>query len=92
MLAPHDCRRANVKVDSLQPALKRAQKTLDGLGPGSVILDRYGDAWQSARGYGPLGGMYATGYWYRAYGDSSEVSSFELAQRGPVKVIHKGGA
>lgn len=81
-----------MKADSLKPALRRAQKTLDGLGPGSVILDRYGHAWQSARGYGPLGGMYATGYWYRAFGDSSEVSSFELAQRGPVQVIHKAGA
>jgi len=62
----------------LQPALHRTQIRLDKLFHGSVILDRHGDAWQ-------LSGD----YWYRAYGDDSQVSSFELAQRGPVTTIHE---
>lgn len=60
----------------LQPALHRAQIQLDGLGDGAVILDRHNNAWQQSRRY-----------WYRAYGDSSEVNSWELAQRGPIKTI-----
>lgn len=60
----------------LQPALHRAQMQLDRLADGSVILDRHNQAWQLSRHY-----------WYRAYGDDSEVSSWELAQRGPVKTL-----
>lgn len=68
---------------SLQPALHRAQILLDALPPGAVVLDRFGDAWQQ-------GGTYrfnSSHYWYRAYGDSSEVTSYELCQSGPVKVL-----
>lgn len=71
---------------SLQPALHRAQIQLNELPAGSVILDRFGDAWQAGRLYMALVDS-ASGYWYRAYGDSSEVSSWELAQRGPIKTI-----
>jgi len=63
---------------TLQPALHRSQIQLDKLAHGSVVLDRHGDAWQLSREY-----------WYRAYGDDSMVSSFELAQRGPITTIHK---
>ena len=61
---------------SLHPALHRAHIKLDSLPHGSVILDRYGQAWQQSRRY-----------WYHAFGDSSEVNSWELAQRGPVTTI-----
>jgi len=61
----------------------KTQIELDQMPPGAVVLDRHGHAWQSARGYGPMGTEYANGYWYRAYGDSSEVSTWELAQYGP---------
>lgn len=54
---------------SLRPDLAKHQTELDSLNPGSVILDSHGRAWQNDRCY-----------WYEAYGDSSEVSSFELAQ------------
>ena len=63
----------------------KTQIELDKMPPESVVLDRYGHAWQSARGYGPMGTKYATGYWYRAYGDSSEISTWELAQYGPLQ-------
>ena len=69
-------------IRTLQPALHRTQIKLDSLPSGAVVLDRFEDAWQSS---GRPGG--ASYYWYRAYGDSTEVSSFELAQRGPVKVL-----
>lgn len=74
---------------SLQPALHRSLLRIQELPPGSVVLDRFGDAWQSATGYGPVGSTYATGYWYRAYGDSTEVSTWEVAQSGPMKVLYK---
>lgn len=74
---------------SLQPALHRSLLRMQDLSPGSVVLDRFGHAWQSARGYGPLGSTYATGYWYRAYGDDTEVSTWEAAQHGPMTVIHE---
>lgn len=74
---------------SLQPALHRSLIQMQKLPPGSVVIDRFGDAWQSARGYGPLGSTYATGYWYRAYGDDSDVSTWEAAQHGPMAVIYK---
>lgn len=62
----------------LQPALHRALITLNNLPNGSVVLDRFGDAWQSSRNY-----------WYRAYGDDEETNSWTVAQRGPIKVIHE---
>lgn len=74
---------------SLHPALHRSLLRMQDLPPGSVVLDRFGDAWQSARGYGPFGSTYATGYWYRAYGDDSEVSTWEAAQYGPITVLHE---
>lgn len=74
-------------MSGLQPALQRSQIALDELPAGSVVLDRFGHAWQSARGYGALGTTYVTGYWYRSYGDDSEVSTFELAQRGPLHLM-----
>lgn len=74
-------------MSDLQPALQRSQIALDNLEAGSVVLDRFGHAWQSARGYGALGTTYATGYWYRSYGDDSEVSTFELAQKGPFHLM-----
>ena len=74
-------------MSGLQSALQRSQIKLDELAGGAVVLDRYGHAWQSARGYGALGATHPTGYWYRAYGDSSEVSTFELAQSGPFRLM-----
>ena len=57
----------------------KTQTALDRLRDGSVILDKYGHAWQ-------LGSI----YWYRAYGDDSLISSHEVAQQyGPVTVIHE---
>lgn len=71
-------------------SMTKTRAMLDELPAGSVVLDSYGHAWQSARGYGALGSSYATGYWYRAYGDSSEVSTWDMSFRGPFTVIHKG--
>lgn len=75
-----------MKTPSLQPALHRAHIALDNLSHGAVVLDRFGHAWQQSR-VGAVG----SGYWYRSYGDDSEVSSYEVAQRGPMKVLWKGG-
>lgn len=75
-------------IRNLQPRLSADLKKINALEPGAVVLDRYGHAWQSARGYGPFGSTYPSGYWYRAYGDDSEVASFEVAQHGPLTVIH----
>lgn len=61
---------------SLQPALHRWLLILNDLPDGSVVLDHFNNAWQQSRRY-----------WYRAYGDSSEVSSWELAHRGPGRTI-----
>lgn len=62
---------------ALATPFRKAQTALDKLSHGSVVLDRYGDAWQLGEPY-----------WYRALGDDSMISSFELAQRGPVKAIY----
>lgn len=63
-------------------AVERSQIKLDSLNVRAVVLDRNGDAWQ-------LGGIGKAGmYWYRAYGDSSEVTSWALAQLQPITVIH----
>ena len=73
---------ANKGTVTLQGALHRAQIALDKMPANAVILDRYDHAWQ----HGGTAAMNApSGYWYRAFGDDSEVSSFELAQRGPIK-------
>lgn len=67
----------------LRGDLAKAQKQLDGLPNGSVIIDRNGDAWQ----YGSVGRDVA--WWYRAY-DGDGISSFQLAQRAEiVKVVHR---
>lgn len=59
-------------------AIATRHRKLDSLNPGSVILDEHGHAWQSD-----------TCYWYRAYGDDSMVSSYDLAQMiGAVVVVH----
>lgn len=58
-------------------ARTKAQTMLDELWDKSVVLDKYGDAWQ-------LGSI----YWYRSYGDDSMVSSHELSYLYPFKVIH----
>lgn len=65
---------------------------LDELPPGSVVLDQFGHAWQGARGHGPLGATYPTGYWYRAYegDDASEVSTWDMSFAGPFRVIWSG--
>lgn len=65
-------------IGHLQPALHRSLITLNNLSSGSVVLDKFGHAWQLSRGY-----------WYRAYGDDEETDSWTVAQRGPIKVIHE---
>ena len=57
-----------------QPA---AQKLLDSLPTYSVVLDKYGHAWQ----FGPI-------YWYRAFGDDEPFGSWDLAFSFPITVIH----
>lgn len=75
-----------MSIGSLQPALHRTQVALDKLPAGSVVLDQYGHAWQSAHAGGQREGA-PSAYWYRSYGDDSEVTSWELAQRGPVRLM-----
>ncbi|GAA1323662.1 hypothetical protein ACFSWE_09485 [Leucobacter albus] len=59
-------------------AIATRHRKLDSLNAGSVILDVHGHAWQ----YDGL-------YWYRAYGDSSMVATWDLAQTaGAVFVVH----
>lgn len=74
---------------SLQPALNRTKIALDQLPSGSVVLDRYGHAWQSA-GAGWGGAGLVSAYWYRSYGDDSQVTSWELAQSGPCHLMTPG--
>ncbi len=62
--------------------LQRTQVRLDQLPAGSVVLDRHGHAWQSV-GAGWAGAGRDSAYWYRAYGDDSQVTSRDLAQAGP---------
>ena len=66
----------------LQGPLHRAHLTLNSLGPRAVILDRDGIAWQK----------WYRRWWAAGYSDHYEDSlgEYELAQRGPVKVIHEG--
>lgn len=71
-----------MRKTTLKSNAARAQEQLDSLRDGSVVLDRFGDAWQA----GSL-------YWYRAYGDSSFVSSYDLAQTGaPFTTIYAAPA
>lgn len=69
-------------MSGLQPALHRAHVTLDRLDPQAVILDRHGVAWQK----------WYHRWWAAGYSDRYEDSlgEYELAQLGPVKVIHEG--
>ena len=66
-----------------QPAVVcREHKALDGHNPQTVVLDRDGIAWQK---WGSR--------WYSAVGDDRaevRLSSFGLAQLGPVTVVHEG--
>ena len=66
-------------MSGLRPDLARTQIKLDELEPGSVVIDRYGHAWQNDRIY-----------WYRAYGDEV-FSSFELAQSAPIHIARTEG-
>ncbi|UOQ57231.1 hypothetical protein MUN78_16500 [Leucobacter allii] len=59
--------------------VRKHHPDLDELPSGSVVLDRFGHAWQ-------VGSI----YWYRAYGDDSMVSSWDLSFSGPFRVLHKG--
>ena len=66
-------------TSNLQPALHRAHITLTKCNPQAVVLDRNGAAWQLW-----------DRYWWSADWGGSKRSDFELAQLGPVKVIHQG--
>lgn len=61
-------------------AAQREQIKIDSLPPRSVVIDRNGDAWQTS-------GL----YWYRAFGDSSLVSSYDIRQLAPFSVVHTPG-
>lgn len=60
----------------LRADLAGAQQMLDGLEMGAVVLDKYGHAWQCDRVY-----------WYRAFGDTTVFSSWDLAQMAPLKTV-----
>ena len=66
-------------MSGLRGDLARTQIKLDEMAPGSVVIDKYGHAWQSDRIY-----------WYRAYGEEV-FSSFELAQSAPIYIAHTEG-
>lgn len=72
--------------------LEKTRIALDKLPRGSVVIDRFGHAWQGAQGYGPFDTKYANGYWYRAYDgkDASEVSTWDLSFFGPLKIVWRG--
>lgn len=61
-------------MSGLRGDLAQTQIKLDEMEPGSVVIDKYGHAWQSDRIY-----------WYRAYGEEV-FSSFELAQSAPIYI------
>ena len=63
----------------------KAQKMLDKLPCGAVVIDRYGHAWQE-------GGPQLIGYWYRAYGDAKSWTSYELAFNHPLTPLTAKGA
>lgn len=66
----------SAKKGHVRSDVRRDHIILDELRKGAVVLDRDGHAWQ-------YGGV----YWYRAYGDDSMVSSYDLAPRGPFRVL-----
>lgn len=63
---------------SLRADLHRAHLALDELHHRSVVLDRWGAAYQLL---GP--------YWYEAGSDEGPISSFQLAQRAPITTVHR---
>lgn len=67
-------------ADSLRADVRRSLFLLESLDRNAVVLDVYGHAWQS-------GGL----YWYRAFGDDSQVTAWELCQRGPFKRMEVAG-
>lgn len=71
----------------LKSELATTQARLDELPALAVVLDQFGHAWQHARSYGALGKEYPTGWWYRSFGDDTEVTSYELSQRGPLRLM-----
>lgn len=56
----------------------KAQKLLDSLPRGSVVIDSQGFAYQE-------GGMLDRGMWYRAFDDGDPLSSWDLAFRAPIR-------
>ena len=62
----------------LQPALHRAFVTLAECDTKDAVLDRYGVVWQKR-----------SRRWWSDRSDEC-LSDHELAQRGPVKIIHEG--
>lgn len=65
-------------MSGLRKDLHRAHIDLDKLERLSVVLDKGGYAYQ-------LHGV----YWYEAGSDEGPISSFQLAQRAPITVVHK---
>lgn len=62
----------------------KAQKLLDSLPRGSVVIDAEGFAYQE-------GGIHGTGMWYRAFDNGDPLSSWELAFRAPIReMVVKG--
>ena len=58
-------------------AAEREQIKLDALPSRSVVLDANGHAWQAD-------GI----YWYRAFGDSSMIGSWEMRAYAPFTVVY----
>ncbi|RKW71773.1 hypothetical protein [Galactobacter caseinivorans] len=65
---------------------KKGAALLDSLPAGAVVLDRNGHAWQQGGIYRFWGEQH--GYWYRSYGDDSEVTAREIADLAPFTVLH----
>lgn len=63
-------------ASGLRSDMNRAHIALDKLERQSVVLDRWGHAYQ-------LLGV----YWYEAGSDDGPISSFQLAQRAPIKTV-----
>jgi hypothetical protein len=71
------------KQSDLHPDLHRTLLKLDALADGSIIVDKYGHAWQKGT---------IVGTWYRAY-DGDGHSSWDVAQwTHPVHVLRDGAA
>lgn len=56
----------------------KAQKMLDSLPRGAVVIDSRGFAYQE-------GGIRDRGMWYRAFDDGEPLSSWDLAFRAPLR-------